>query len=661
MNSDAQSRVVGASVDRMADNRATATPLANRTRSVESVLTVACVAAGLLSIWLVFHPFDGVWHDAVIYFGQAQAGLAPERFAGDVLLGRDPQAGFTIFPTLIGGLVEIAGQKPAAMIFMAAAHGLWLIGGAWFARAIAPDLATAAVVLLFLIVWPNEYGLGVFGYAENFPTARPLAEAFVLMALAASVGRRRFLVGGLGLAALVLHPITAAAGLPVAAIMLCRTNGQRIFVVAAGAAAILLAVGLLWAATSTMTAGQITRIEALKEASPHLFVGEWYVKDWRGVAWTVALLVIAALWDRGPLRILGLASLAGLVLALGLSFTAGDLLGNSLILQAQPWRFVWIASLIAVAIAGSVAFRLWAMGGTATALTALFLASLALGIVWTPALLPLLAVSFALKYRQVSRRPASAAWSVALWTAAFFILVVAILASASLGSILGLVKQLFTGWQGILKYPETRLHFFEISVGETAALLLFLLAVGAWFSRTKGMFTVLPLVIVSVSLIGSALFWDRALPSVINAHDRERLAKSLTAGLPDGQGVYSWPSSRVAWFLLRRPSYYSGAQVAPAVFSKNLSTAIFQRRRLTLPLRKVLANRPLDAAKAGALFLDLCRKWKRPRLLVMHRRIDAPVHARVALGRRYFLKWYDGQSTHAEPFDHLYSYACPAG
>lgn len=623
-------------------------------RSIDDSLFAACVAFGLLSLWLVFHPFEGIVHDAIIYMGQAQAWLSPQRYASDVLLGADPQASFTIYPALSGLLVDSLGQRPAMILLTLIGHGLWMAGAAYLSVVVTSRRRLALIVFLFLIVWPFTYGIGVFSYAEGFPTARPAAEALIMMAIAASIRQRRLWVAALTVGSFFLHPIIAATGAPIAAMLLFRSTRARCLLIGSGAAILAASLLTLWVLAAPVAAEHQAWLEALKTTVPYIFISLWTGADWRGVAWIVALLLVASTWSRGPLRAVSVIAIAGLALAFVLSYIAGDLLNSSFILRAQPWRFVWIAGALAVVAAGYVTGRLWLGGGIGRAQAALFLAVAALATIWSPALVLVLLVPYLHSH---SRQKKQFRWLI--WVIAALILCATVIASASLNSLLGLIKQMATSWQGFFAYPEARLHFFNLSIGETAAILMILLVSGQWLSRLKGWVILVPMSLVGLGLVGSVIHWDRTLPDVINARDRAPLVQQLTDGMPKGQGIYTWPSPRIAWFLLRRPSFYSRSQLAPAVFSKKFSAAIFSRRDMTRPLSSVLAKRPLDGAKAGALFRQLCAQWGEPRRLVLHQRIDAPLHAKVALGRRYFAKWSEGGALRVDAFTHLYSYTCP--
>jgi len=72
--------------------------------------TTAACAALVVGVTLLFHPYWGIWHDSVLYLGQALALLYPESFRQDLFFAFGSQADYTLFPRAIAWLIERYGS-----------------------------------------------------------------------------------------------------------------------------------------------------------------------------------------------------------------------------------------------------------------------------------------------------------------------------------------------------------------------------------------------------------------------------------------------------------------------------------------------------------------------------------------------------------------------
>ena len=144
----------------------------------------ALAAAGLLALFLLSRPYEGILHDARLYIGYALAALHPDSIGHDMVLAEHGQSGFTIFPALMVFMVTAFGSSLAAKLTALAALVLWFGAAAALSASIAEG-RTRWVILIFIAVLPAHYaGLEVFHYAEALAVPRPFAEAFVLLGLA---------------------------------------------------------------------------------------------------------------------------------------------------------------------------------------------------------------------------------------------------------------------------------------------------------------------------------------------------------------------------------------------------------------------------------------------------------------------------------------------
>src|SRR5258708_2013924 len=177
-----------------------------------SRLGVAVVMLLCVITWALSHGYRGIFHDASLYTLQAMAHFDPSSLGQDVFLRFGSQDRYTLFSSLFAGTSQLLGTEPAAACLTLLLQ-VALFVGAWFlARAVAPaSLALLGVSVLIAI--PGDYGADrVFTCVEQFLTPRMGAEALVLGALAAAMNARGWLAMTLVIAALLIHPIMAAAG-----------------------------------------------------------------------------------------------------------------------------------------------------------------------------------------------------------------------------------------------------------------------------------------------------------------------------------------------------------------------------------------------------------------------------------------------------------------
>lgn len=160
-------------------------------------------------LWLLNHPYQGVWHDARIYALLAAHWLNPEAYAGDLFFSFGSQGELSLFTPLFGELVRWLGLSRAAWWVVLGGGLLWIgaclalartMLGSGFAMRFAVFLSAVMVVSYS----PNE---STFVLGENFATARSWAIPLGLASVAALAARRQGWSLGLSLAALALHPL----------------------------------------------------------------------------------------------------------------------------------------------------------------------------------------------------------------------------------------------------------------------------------------------------------------------------------------------------------------------------------------------------------------------------------------------------------------------
>lgn len=311
----------------------------------------------LVALFLATRPHPGVTHDALLYLVQALHRLDPARFATDLYFASGSQDRFTLFSALYAPLVQALGPGGGHQAMLLAGHALWLGGlvalmTALFARSRAALAAGAAVIAMNAAY----SGYSIFRYAEAFATPRLFAEAGVLLALALGLrGRWWGAVAALA-GALVLHPLMTLPGIAVVAVLAARVHPRLWLLLPVGAVLLVpAALAGIDPFARILVAYDPVWWGIVQDRARDVFIANWTVYDlirllgllaFLGMGWTMA--------TGEQRRLLGAAML---VAAAGLAATlvGGDLLRNVLVVNLQPWRALWVLTLL------GNAFAAWAL------------------------------------------------------------------------------------------------------------------------------------------------------------------------------------------------------------------------------------------------------------------------------------------------------------
>lgn len=533
---------------------------------------VALVAvAGLCAL---ARPYRGVTHDAILYVGRALADLGVTGYARDPMFVHDGQSGLSIFSVLLRALVERMGV-PEASITLAALAGVgWFAAMAFFARSVAgPRLVWA--ILAVTAVAPSTYGgFGVFRFAETIAVPRPFAEAAVIAALAAFVAGRQWLSFGLLALSAAVHPIMALAGLATLGMVLCLEDRRWLKL---GLVAFLgLVVG---AVLGLPILDRLLRTpdpaweEALR-GNAYLFPSLWPSATWATVAVQVTTLGVAAHISTGRVRRLLLAVIAAGLGGVLLSAVCGDLDPLLLVVQAQPWRALWLVAALSPAALVLCFHRHWKDGAKAR----LWLAALAVAWIGIDDLVPALSASAvcvllccrAKPLDGVSARVTALVWGlVALYAAAIWVMRILFAASILAD-----------------KPREMRLRFSTlVDLDLLLAPSLVILVAVVILARRREV-ALLPAGVAAAAVAGCALLtWDDR-SATQRALDLGRPDPALLAQLAGDPGAVLWiGGSRQAWTWAARPNWASPMQRAGIVFSREIAILTEERFRRLIRLR----------------------------------------------------------------------------
>ena len=328
---------------------------------LDSWLKPATLSGLLLALWSLTHRYRGLGGDAGLYAVQALARLYPN-LGHDLFLAHTSQDTYTLFSPFYAACIGLLGLHSAALTLTVLSK-LWFFVAAWFLARGISDSSIAFLAVAMLILTGGTYGAyRVFHYAEDWLTARSVAEALVLTALALHFHGAR--VSGLLTAcvALLVHPLM---GLPGVLLLLSLRASFRLSVAGAALGA-LLAFAIALVAFFRLSSIHFLQImdaswlEIVRERSQFLFLQLWRATDWADNARPFFSLTLCILiLDEPRARRLGASAL--LIGATGLSIALIEILLGpvGVLVQGQTWRWVWVTSLIAVLMSAPAALRGW--------------------------------------------------------------------------------------------------------------------------------------------------------------------------------------------------------------------------------------------------------------------------------------------------------------
>ena len=529
-----------------------------RAGSLERGTWLLAGAASTLGLFLLSHPYWGIVHDAELYVGRAMADMDPAGLGRDMLFANDGQSAFSLYPRLSGSWLRLAGPDLGALSLTLASLAAWLAAAASFAARLAGGRLLWACIVVAAVV-PSHYGQ-VFRYSEQFATPRLPAEALVLAGLAAlASGRHWMALAALALGA-AIHPIMAASGLAVWVLFLVGRDRRWL----------LLPVSMVTLVATAAAAGlpvaerlfrlmDPTWAEALS-VNAYLFPSHWPESAWSTAAIRAAtvLLALPFIPGAGARRVLG-AILLVACLGVALTYVAADRWLVLLIVQAQPWRALWLLGVAGALALPIAAIGLWRSGPAGR----VALGCLALG--WLAAPLSLAGaaaggvavLAAALGRRRPDLFTPRIANGAALVAAVVAALILALRASV-------LIHVLSAKPEGA-SFLGFLWLFWILSI--PVALAAILLA-----AQPRRILSARAAAGLALALLGTAVFvWDDR-PALTRVMDRHAPDPELARLLPAGPGEVLWLKNGAgfAWRLAARANWAGYLQGAAIVFSPDL-------------------------------------------------------------------------------------------
>lgn len=566
------------------------TPVTKTTsnRYLDTLVLALLVAAS----WIAMHRYQGIWHDGILYAGQAIFRLDPAPFAKDLFFAYGSQDAFTAFPAIYALAIDKLGLPVASAVLLATAHVAWVAAAAFLLRGFLRGEAFW-LTLIVVSVLPAGYGSrGVFSYGETFLTARIWAEPPALLAVACILRHYRLAALGCLVFAAAMHPIIAfPAGLFV---LFFGVRGRQLWVLVLGT--LVLAVLLL--AVAVPSFGVLTQsmdplwLRLSKERSPFVFLDHWQPKEFREPAFLGLLLTTAALATNADSRRLWRSVLGTLGVGMGLALIT-VYWPAVLLVQLQPWRVLWLVKILAVAAAMVLARDSWSASSFCRILLgALAACAFTLDSTGLACAVPVLALLVAA--RRLGLEPRLALWLVRVaWGA-----IAAVIAEKLFWAVpIAFIPLSFTASSSLNPALGDRVAM----VFKEAGWFIFppLLLISWWLLNKRPRSRYWLMSLFAVGLLFLASNWrqtsrQRAAEDALQDYGHAELARIIQA-----RHLTYWIDGQPQlWLILHRGSYASGMQAAGVVFSRQ--TAIEADRRLARVRRLGLPDSTIDSGSSAA-------------------------------------------------------------
>jgi uncharacterized membrane protein YqjE len=559
----------------------------------DAALPLLCI----LAVVGAASSYGGIEGDARIYMARAIADLDSQGVGQDMMFTLDGQSAFSVFGVFAAKLVAMFGLGGTSLGLACLNLTVWMAAMAVFASRLASSNRALGLLIVCCAVLRCPYGFyPLMSAREIIAVPRPLSEAAILLALAMLCEGRTVVCFGLLAIAALVHPIMALPGVAVAIVVLGWQD--RRWLIGAG---IAVAVVLVMALAGLPLLARLTQVidapwrALLEDRNPYLFINLWPAISLAPLSLQATTVLIAAMLCEGKPRLVFLAALIVGASGMAAAWLLGDLMSLLLVVQIQPWRAMWLVSVLAMPGLGLCILRLPGYGQWGqVALAFLALAWITFDATWlTPCAALIAFVAFVVSQRQAPRLSAffvPLVWAVVIlasaivmWgNAAFYILYFKSLpsfmpwnpirAAWSLGLVPLVVVLLATAW---VRWPACR---YERAVAGATLVGLLALIATSWDSRSDA------------KKLVEANRHDAALVDLVASKPGEVLWLSRTS---DGD---------VEWYWLGRPQWNTFTQAGGIVFSRPLAMRWRERADLLIAL--------------GMLDQSEMRPWRLPAAIV---------------------------------------------
>jgi hypothetical protein len=576
-------------MERTASNLA-ARLLAALERLAHSPLSVLCL---MLATNALVHPYRGLFHDARLYAAQVTERVSPGSLGQDLYLRFGSQDDYSVFTRVMAPAVQIAGLDPAFFLAYLGCKALFFWALLRLVFVLVPERVAGLLALLSLAAAPLPFGGNeIFHLNEPFLTPRLPACALALFALERALAGRPVQAVLLLAGALLLHPLMAFGGLLVVVLWWLATRVSPARLAAPGLAVALAGCAVVfWEPLGLRLFGYMDDewLAANRHVCFFIDPAVWTAGDWGRIACCAGVVAWAAL-SYGRSQSALLLALLG---AAALGFAGSLVAAHShylLLIQASPYRALWLLEVLAVPVGFWGAAWLWRRGSPAGRCAAPLLLLL-LTADWNLAPLSPAAVFVALLpvcvvyHRGLGRLPHAPGWSGAS-AASAFLAGAAVLLAYNVSVLLRLAAAETTFERdihplavlqvaGLLAYKLP----VVLAVALAAAVAVRGLGGGARFRAALVGFWLGYQAVLGWA-DGSA--WYNARYSVRQRHKllAADYLKGQAAGRPAPLTVYWTADLRDVWFRVGANCYFDSVQLSGCAYARGTAVEGLRRARL---------------------------------------------------------------------------------
>ena len=326
-------------------------------------VTLVCL---LLAANALVEPYRGLDHDSRLYAVQILERIHPGSFAGDLYLLYGSQDRYSVFTILMAPLVQLWGLHVTFFCVYLASKALLFWSLLRLTRVLISSNLALILALIHLAIVPVVFGGNeIFHVNESFLTPRLFSCALVLFALERMLAGRIVVVGLLLLGSFALHPLMAVGGILTAGLWwLARrcTARQLVWLALAAVALTALVTGL--EPVGDRLFGHMDDVWRTINLKICFYIrpARWSWDDWIRITVGCGITVWAA-WhcaDRRQSRFWASVLASALIGLIGSVIAVNS--HYLLLIQASPYRTLWLLELLAIPAGYGLAAHLWQCG-----------------------------------------------------------------------------------------------------------------------------------------------------------------------------------------------------------------------------------------------------------------------------------------------------------
>lgn len=296
-------------------------------------------------LFFTVHHYKGLVLDAVLYVTQYVYSIDPARFAGDPAFAFGNQDSLGFFSPIIGIFLELFGVSTGAFVYTILMQLAWIVVAVFFVKSLLRRIKESIWFLPVSILFPLFFAFGIefahirfFQYVEICACSRSLSIVLGMAALIFLFNQKKILSLLLILVGTVIHPLTAGWCLPFWMFYFFPKTRIPVFV-----------VSLIFPFSYLLHLGPLDILPADWLSRPLAFK-----PDYTDVSKLVMLLTFFVIQARTSLstevKRISVPLIYLSIISLYWDIWGG--LGEHIFLyQVQPWRFVWLPSLVAAPLA----------------------------------------------------------------------------------------------------------------------------------------------------------------------------------------------------------------------------------------------------------------------------------------------------------------------